>query len=109
MHIHGSGFDPVPELDSSASPVVPQNIDGDTGEPCAHAALAAKTVPAVVGSQQRVLGNRLGEVRVPGRICDKANDSCPMGSRKGVDIVELANGPDPPGHARFYPRVGDRA
>ena len=50
-----------------------------------------------------------GEVRVPGRICDKANDSCPMGSRKGVDIVELANGPDPPGHARFYPRVGDRA
>jgi hypothetical protein len=109
MHIDRSGLDLLPELVSLRPPVIVQQIDRNAREPGSNGTLSTKSFPAIVGAQQRILGNRLSEVGVSGGVGDKANEPGPITSCQRVDIIELANAPCPPPYARLYLRFRGHA
>ena len=62
-------------------------FEGDGGEPGVDVGVAAEGVAGVVGLEEAVLGDGLGEVRVVGRKGDEAEDARAVGADQGVDVV----------------------
>ena len=83
-------MDPAPELELAASLAVPHQVGGDMSQPGVNAAVSAKRIPAVVGLQQAVLHNRLGQVLVAGGISDEPEQAEPVDAIQRVDVVQLA-------------------
>ena len=90
--VDGGGAGLTPEAELLQALVVADEVDGDGGEPGADGAVAAEAVAGVVGLEEAVLGDGLGEVRVADGEGDEAQEAWPVGADQGIHVVQLRGG-----------------
>ena len=90
--VDGGGAGLTPEAELLEALLVADEIDGDAGEPGADGAVAAEAVAGVVGLEEAVLGDGLGEVGVAEGEGDEAEETRPVGPDQGLDVVQLRGG-----------------
>ncbi len=90
--VDGGGAGLTPEAELLEALLVADEIDGDAGEPGVDGAVAAEAVAGVVGLEEAVLGDGLGEVGVTDGEGDEAEQPGPVGADQGLHVVELRGG-----------------
>ncbi len=90
--VDGGGAGLAPETELLEALLVADEVDGDGGEPGADGAVAAEAVAGVVGLEEAVLGDGLGEVCVADGERDKAKEAGPVGADQGLHVVQLRGG-----------------
>lgn len=91
VDVDGGSFGLLPELELLRSLVIANEIDRDAGEPGIEACVSAEGSTCIVGFEQAVLGDGLGEVGIARGVGDEAEDARPVGSDQRIDVVEFAD------------------
>ena len=90
--VDGGGAGLAPEAELLEALLIADEVDGDAGEPGADGAVAAEAVAGVVGLEEAILGDGLGEVGVAEGEGDEAQEPRPVGADQGVHVVQLRGG-----------------
>ena len=88
------GLGALPEFELFGALVIADEVDGDGGKKGVDRGLSAKAGASVVGLEQAILGDGLGEVWVSCREGDEAKNTGPVGLDESVDVVKLVAWPD---------------
>jgi hypothetical protein len=90
--VDGGGAGLAPEAEFLKALVVADEVDGDGGEPGADGAVAAETVAGVVGLEEAILSDGLGQVSVTDGEGYEAEEAGAVGADQGLHVVQLRGG-----------------